>query len=77
MIPINSSLASAACVLTALSLGLGSCAVTPHPLTHSNERQDGTTMTYYNRQLNTRLQLYGDYDVELHPRNQADRVTKK
>ncbi|SNC76975.1 hypothetical protein SAMN06265337_3656 [Hymenobacter gelipurpurascens] len=61
--------------LVALTIGLGACA-TPHPLTRSNELQHTMTTTFYNRQLNTSLLLNGDYDLELHPKNKPDDVTK-
>ncbi|TGE09314.1 hypothetical protein [Hymenobacter fodinae] len=59
----------------ACTIGLGACA-TPHPLTRSNEQQQTMTTTVYNRELNTSLLLNGDYDVELHPKNKPDAVTK-
>ncbi|MBX0291879.1 hypothetical protein K3G63_15610 [Hymenobacter sp. HSC-4F20] len=58
-----------------LLAGLGACA-TPHPLTRANEQQQTMTTTVYNSQLNTCLLLNGDYDLDLHPRNRPDVVTK-
>jgi len=60
--------------LVAFSLLLSGCL---HPITRANELLPSEqTQIYANQLLHLKLQLYGDYELNLRPRNQMDALTK-